>query len=471
MGQFSIGKTDDNKDIIFNLKMANRHGLVAGATGTGKTVTLQYLAEQFSQAGISVFTADVKGDLAGISCAANPQGQANPVIFWDLYGKKGHPLRTTISEMGPLLMGRLLDLNATQQGVLNAAFSYADDEGLFLLDLKDLRTLLDWIGKHAAELKVKYGNISSNTIGAIQRGLLTLNEAGGDQFFGEPAFKIDNLFLKDANGKGIIHVLDASKLVNDARLYSTFLLWLLSELFETLPEVGDMDKPKLAFFFDEAHLFFNAAPKILIEKIEQLVRLIRSKGVGVYFISQSPMDIPEVVLSQLGNRVQHALRAFTPKDQKAVKVTASTLRKNPALDTEKIITELGVGVALVSFLDDKGVPAIVEKVKVNLPHSRIGPISIEEHNAIMRQSPLAGVYDTPLDRESAYEQINKRMAKVEEPLAEAPKNRPTEEVTPRATRQRESATDALLKSAARSIGSSVGKQIIRGIMGSIFGRR
>ncbi len=488
MSEFPVGKTDSTI-VYFDLKMANRHGLVSGATGTGKTVTLQTLAENFSEAGVSVFTADVKGDLSGLSCAAVPSAKLqeritalkmkdfipakDPVVFWDLYGKNGHPIRTTISEMGPLLLGRLLGLNDTQQGILNATFSYADDEGLLLLDLKDLRALLDLMSKNASSLKTKYGNLSSSSIGAIQRGLLTLNEAGGDQFFGEPALNIEDLLLKDANGKGIINILDATKLMTDPRLYSTFLLWLLSELFEKLPEVGDLDKPKLVFFFDEAHLFFDSAPKVLIEKIEQLIRLIRSKGVGVYFISQNTIDIPETVLGQLGNRIQHALRAFTPKDQKAIKVTASTLRKNPAFDTETLITELKIGEALISFLDENGAPNMVEKLSVYPPHSRIGPISAEERQVIMRQSPVAGRYDNALDRESAYEQINKKFTKRKEPeiLDESKYSNPAPPKVTKEPRQRETATEAMLKSAARSIGSNVGRQIVRGLMGSIFGNR
>ncbi|MGE3318239.1 MAG: helicase HerA-like domain-containing protein [Candidatus Berkiella sp.] len=487
MGNFTIGIDNKEAPIHFNLEMANRHGLVAGATGTGKTVTLQVLAEAFSREGVAVFTADVKGDLAGIAYPANlndklskrisllkiqnytPEG--NPVVFWDIYGKKGHPLRTTISEMGPLLLGRLLDLNDTQQGVLSAAFSLADDEGLLLLDLKDLRSLLDWMGQHSAEYKSKYGNMSSATIGAIQRGLLSLNEAGADQFFGEPALNVQDLFGKDSKGHGNINILDATKLVNDGRLYSTFLLWLLSELFETLPEVGDQEKPKLVFFFDEAHLLFNSAPKPLIEKIEQLVRLIRSKGVGVYFVTQTPLDVPESVLGQLGNRVQHALRAFTPKDQKAVKVTAETFRQNPELQTQKILTELAVGEALVSLLETSGTPAIVQQVRIYPPTSRIGPITPDEYQVMISRSPYAGTYEKAIDRESAYERIQQKISpsqaqkqpEYEEPQESQPKRAPG--------RPKDSALDAMLKSTARSVGSSLGRQIVRGILGSIFTKR
>jgi DNA helicase HerA-like ATPase len=490
MSDFPIGIDGKKSLIIFNIAMANRHGLVAGATGTGKTVTLQVLAEQMSKAGVSVFTADVKGDLSGIALPSNPSDkllkrvndlnvpkytpEGNPVVFWDIYGKTGHPLRTTITEMGPLLLGRLLNLNDTQQGVLAAAFSLADDEGLLLLDLKDLRSLLEWMAQHSADYKSKYGNISSSTVGTIQRGLLSLNDAGGDVFFGEPALNIQNLFAKDDKGHGIINVLDATKLINDPRLYSTFLLWLLSELFETLPEVGDQEKPKLVFFFDEAHLLFNGSPKPLIEKIEQLVRLIRSKGVGVYFVTQSPLDVPETVLGQLGNRVQHALRAFTPKDQKAVKVAAQTFRQNPALDTEKLLTELAVGEALVSFLESTGTPAIVESVRIFPPASRIGPLTIEEHQAIVNRSPYAGVYEQAVDRESAFEKIQQRMkpspskqVKEKQTEAEPEYSEPKRSVG----RPRQSIAEAMMKSTARSVGNTLGRQIVRGLLGSIFGKK
>ncbi len=481
MEKFIVGLNDQLDPIEFQLAMGNRHGLIAGATGTGKTVTLQRIAEQFANAGVSVFTADVKGDLSGIAMPAsdNPKlmqrladlkitnftPAGNPVVFWDIFGKSGHPLRTTISEMGPLLLGRLLNLNDTQQGVLNAAFSLADDQGLLLLDLKDLRSVLEWMGNNAATLKSKYGNIANTSLGAIQRGLLTLQEAGGEHFFGEPAFNIQQLFQKEASGKGIIHILDATTLINDGRLYSTFLLWLLSDLFEIAPEVGDQDKPKLAFFFDEAHLIFNSAPKPLLEKIEQLVRLIRSKGVGVYFVSQNPLDIPETVLTQLSNRVQHALRAFTPKDQKAVKSAAETFRKNPKLDTATAIQELAVGEALVSLLDNTGTPTIVQKVRVLPPASRLGPITVSERETLVRHSVFAGQYDQAIDRESAYEVLNKKTAAALETPA------PEEKPTPKRPvgRPRQTIVEALMTSTARSIGSSVGRQIIRGILGSILG--
>lgn len=480
--QFAIGMNDQLKPEEFLLSMANRHGLIAGATGTGKTVTLQKLAEEFSHAGISVFTADVKGDLSGIAFPAgdNPKikerltelkikqytPQGCPTVFWDIYGKCGHPLRTTISAVGPLLLGRLLSLNDTQQGILNAAFSYADDNGLLLIDLKDLRSLLEWMQNDSStELLNKYGNISRSSVGTIQRQLLTLSEAGGDVFFGEPDFKIETLFQKDLSGKGIIHILDATKLINDGLLYSTFLLWLLSDLFETLPEVGDLDKPKLVFFFDEAHLLFNAAPKPLLEKIQQLVRLIRSKGVGVYFVTQSPLDIPENVLGQLSNRIQHSLRAFTPRDQKAVKAAAQTFRQNPKLDLEKLMTSMAVGEALVSLLDVKGAPGLVDHVKIIPPESRIGTISNEERQQLMNASPFAGRYDQAIDRESAYEVLAKQ-TKTEET-----ENNKKEEEKRSPGRPRQTMAEAMMTSAARSFGTQVGRQILRGILGSIFNKK
>jgi DNA helicase HerA-like ATPase len=483
MSQFIVGKTPDFHQVAFELAMGNRHGLIAGATGTGKTVTLQRLAEAFSQAGVSVFTADVKGDLAGMAYPAsdNPKltqrlkdlkindftPQGNPVVLWDIYGKLGHPLRATISDMGPLLLGRLMELNDTQQGVLNASFSIADDQGLLLIDIKDLRAMLEWMGANASELQTKYGNIAAATLGAIQRGILSLQQAGGDIFFGEPAFKIEHLFQKDSNGHGVINILDATTLISDSRLYSTFLLWLLSELFETLPEAGDLDKPKLVFFFDEAHLIFNSAPKPLLEKIDQLVRLIRSKGIGIYFISQNPIDIPESVLSQLGNRAQHALRAFTPKDQKAVKAAAQTFRKNPAIDTETVITQLGVGEALVSLLDTNGTPGIVNQVKIIPPASRIGPITKEERNDLIQSSNLNSIYSQSIDRESAFEILNKRKSDVstEDQTKKSDKTVPHEPKS-----QRQGVTETFLKSTARNVGTQLGKQIVRGLLGSIFGK-
>ena len=405
-------------------KMANRHGLIAGATGTGKTVTLQVMAETFSQAGVPCFMADMKGDLSGISQAGklsgfiekrmpefgieNPEFQACPVRFFDVYGEQGHPMRATISQMGPQLLSRLMDLNETQDGVLNIVFRIADERGLLLIDIKDLRAMLDWVSKNAKEYTTKYGNISSASVGAIQRALLQLENQGADKFFGEPSFDIFDL-MQTEDGKGIMNVLAADKLMMQPKLYSTFLLWLLSELYSTLPEVGDMDKPKLVFFFDEAHMLFEGTSKALLDKIEQVIRLIRSKGVGIYFITQSPTDIPENILGQLGNRVQHALRAYTPKDQKAVKTAADTFRPNPAFKTDEAITNLETGEALVSFLDEKGAPAVVERAKILFPLSQIGAITEGQRLDIIKQSRIYGKYDTPVDRESAYEKINEAM--------------------------------------------------------------
>ena len=413
------GSTLASIDLSILPKMANRHGLITGATGTGKTVTLQTIAEQFSNIGVPVFMADVKGDLSGVSQTgggntkvadrvqqlglANFTYHGNPVTFWDVFGEQGHPLRATVSEMGPLLFTRLLNLNDTQSGVMTIAFKLADDNGLLLLDLKDLRALMQYVGDNAKQLTTEYGNVSPASIGAIQRGLLMLEQQGGDIFFGEPALNLMDLIQTDSNGKGMLNILVADKLMTSPKLYATFLLWLLSELFEQLPEVGDMDKPKLLFFFDEAHLLFTDAPTALIDKIEQVVRLIRSKGVGVYFITQNPLDVPLKVLGQLGNRVQHALRAFTPMDQKAVKTAADTFRQNPLFDTGEAITQLGTGEALVSFLDEKGAPTIVERALVVPPHSQIGPITAEQRAAIITDSLVAGVYETLVDRESAYE--------------------------------------------------------------------
>src|SRR5437667_2480164 len=415
-----------SKEQIFLLpKMANRHGLIAGATGTGKTVTLQTLAENFSARGVAVFMADVKGDLAGLSQAGanNPKvverakelkidnftGEACPVVFWDVFGEQGHPVRATISEMGPLLLGRLLDLNDTQAGVLNLVFKIADDNGMLLLDLKDLRAMLQYVGDNASEFTTQYGNVSAASVGAIQRGLLQIESQGGEQFFGEPMLNIND-FMQTVDGKGVINILAADKLLNSPRLYATFLLWMLSELFEQLPEVGDLERPKLVFFFDEAHLLFNEAPAALIERIELVVRLVRSKGVGVFFVTQNPLDIPDTVLGQLGNRVQHALRAFTPRDQKAVKAAASTMRANPKLAIETAITELAVGEALVSFLDEKGRPSVTERLFVIPPGSQIGPITPAQRQALIAGSLVAGVYEKTVDRESAYEKLKGRAA-------------------------------------------------------------
>ena len=480
---------------------ANRHGLIAGATGTGKTVTLQRLAEGLSRIGVPVFMADVKGDLAGLSQAGEAKGkikerietlklkdvtfEACPVVFWDAFGQQGHPVRTTVSEMGPLLLARMLGLNETQAGVLTLAFKIADDNGLLLLDLKDLRALLQHVGDNAKQFTTQYGNISSASIGAIQRGLLAIGQQGGEQFFGEPALNIADLMQTDGKGRGVINVLAADKLMSAPKLYSTLLLWLLSELFEELPEVGDPEKPKLVFFFDEAHLLFNDAPQALLEKIEQVVRLIRSKGVGVYFVTQNPLDIPDTVLGQLGNRVQHALRAFTPRDQKAVKSAATTLRANPKLKVEQAITELEVGEALVSFLDDKGRPMVVERAYVIPPGTRLGPVTPQERKQLMQSSAVAGTYEKAVDRESAYEKLAKHVeeraekAEEQQPAAKKPAAEPKKGPTslgdifggstgPRGGR-REGAIEAGAKSAARSIGSAIGREIVRGVLGSIFG--
>ncbi|MDP1538233.1 MAG: DUF853 family protein [Burkholderiales bacterium] len=477
--------------------LANRHGLIAGATGTGKTVTLQRIAEGFSKIGVPVFMADVKGDLAGLSQKGEPKPkieerikqlditdftyEACPVVFWDAFGTQGHPVRSTISEMGPLLLARLLNLNDTQQGVLTLVFKIADDSGMLLLDLKDLRSMLQFVGDSAKNFTTQYGNISAASIGAIQRGLLEIEQQGGDRFFAEPALNIQDLMQTDATGRGVINLLAADKLMNSPKLYGTFLLWMLSELFEQLPEVGDPEKPKLVFFFDEAHLLFSDAPQALLEKIEQVVRLIRSKGVGVFFVTQNPLDIPDTVLGQLGNRVQHALRAFTPRDQKAVKSAATTLRANPKLNVETVITELGVGEALVSLLDEKGRPCVVERALVLPPGSRLGPVTAEERAVTIKASLLAGIYDKVEDRESAYEKLAQR---VQEQQAAPPAAAAQEQNSggmlgalggllggttgPRGGR-REGVVEMAAKSAARAIGSQVGREIFRGVLGSILG--
>ncbi|MCC7344230.1 MAG: DUF853 family protein [Deltaproteobacteria bacterium] len=479
-----LGRDAKGQPSALELRMSNRHGLIAGATGTGKTVTLQRLAEDFARAGVSVFMADVKGDLSGLAQVGQPAGKiqeriaelqipgyqnrAYPTVFWDIYGKKGHPLRSTVSEMGPLLLSRVLNLNETQEGVLQVVFKIADDQGLLLLDLKDLQAMLTWVSDNAKELKSEYGNLSPQTLGTIQRQLLVLSESGGDIFFGEPTLRLEHLMQKDFSGNGVISVLDATQLMTDSRVYTTFMLWLLSELFEQLPEVGDLDRPKLVFFFDEAHLLFKEAPKALLEKIEQVVRLIRSKGVGVYFVTQNPLDIPESVLGQLGNRVQHALRAFTPLDQKAVKVAAQTFRQNPEIDTEKTITELGVGEALVSLLDHDGKPTPVQRVKVAPPESRVGPLTDAERAERVSRSPLAGQYEPMLDRESAFEMLKKRQQELAAAAAQAAPEAAQPAPKPRAS-QRQGVGEAFVKSAARSIGSQLGNQIIRGVLGSIFG--
>jgi DNA helicase HerA-like ATPase len=465
-------------------RMANRHGLIAGATGTGKTVTLQKLAESFSRAGTPVFLADVKGDLSGLSQAGgqNPKildrakqlGLGNlafdrsPTEFWDVFGEQGHPVRSTISEMGPLLLSRLLSLNETQSGVLSIVFKVADDQGLLLLDLKDFRAMLQHVADNATQFKSQYGNVSAASVGAIQRGLLVLEEQGADKFFGEPALNLDDLMQTNAEGLGVINILAADKLLQSPKLYTTFLLWLLSELFEQLPEAGDLDKPRLVFFFDEAHLLFNEAPRALLEKIEQVVRLIRSRGVGVYFVTQNPLDVPEAVLGQLSNRVQHALRAFTPKDQQAVKSAAQTFRPNPGLNVEAVITQLGIGEALVSFLDDTGVPSPVQRGLICPPLSYIGPVAAPDRDRIIRSSLLYEHYKKSIDRESAYERLQ---AKASATAAAAPPAPPvTSSPAPRG-RQPESMAEAMMKSVVRAAGSQMGRSLIRGVLGSILGGR
>jgi len=476
-----IGKNDRELHLLPG--MANRHGLIAGATGTGKTVTLQVIAENFSRNGIPVFMADVKGDLSGISQPGTEHPKISeriermelsdhafegyPVAFWDIFGEQGHPVRTTISEMGPLLLSRLLNLNETQSGTLTLVFKIADDNGLLLLDMKDIRSMLQYVGDNDDTFSTEYGRVSKASIGAIQRSLLTLESEGGDRLFGEPAINIDDLLQVDENGYGIINILSSTKLINSPKIYATFLLWLLSELFEQLPEVGDPEKPKCAFFFDEAHLLFEDAPKALEDKIEQVVRLIRSKGVGVYFISQNPMDIPEDILGQLGNRVQHALRAFTPKDQKAVKAAAQTFRANPDLDVEKAITELGVGEALVSFLDEKGSPGVVERALIAPPRSQIGPIDQDIRQRTIEQSIHFGHYEESIDRESAYEML-KSKAEGATPPAEQEEER---EKPAQRGRKKDSLVETVMKSAVRSMGSSLGRQIVRGVLGSLLGGR
>jgi uncharacterized protein len=514
-GKIFLGASVTGKSVhpqYLTLRLANRHGLVTGATGTGKTVTLQAMAEGFSRAGVPVFAADIKGDLSGV--AAKGEGKdfllqrakevgiayeadTFPVIFWDMFGEQGHPIRATVSEMGPLLLARLMGLNETQEGVLNIVFRVADEQGLLLLDLKDLRAMLVWVSENAKSLSAQYGNVSAASVGAIQRQLLMLENQGGDRFFGEPALDIKDLMRVDRSGYGTISILAADKLMSAPRLYSCFLLWLLSELFEQLPEVGDVEKPKLVFFFDEAHLLFNEAPKALLEKVEQVVRLIRSKGVGVYFVTQNPLDVPQSVLAQLGNRVQHALRAFTPRDQKAVKAAAETFRPNPKLDTAQVIMELDKGEALVSTLEGNGTPTMVERTLIRPPCGRIGPVSNAERQEIVRQSPVGHLYDAPLDRESAFEILQQRAAEKSAPERGAPGKSAPERVRPtgpstgpwgRATvpptgpaparvpsrapaSSRMTTTEVVVRQVARSVASQVGTQlgkaILRGILGSI----
>ena len=516
--------TNTQQDVVLHSKFANRHGLIAGATGTGKTVTLKVLAESFSRLGVPVFLADAKGDVSSLAQAgaSNPKFDerikslgidsipfaASPVVFWDLFAEQGHPIRTTITEIGPLLLARMLNLNDTQEGVLSAVFRIADDQGMLLIDFKDLKAMIGYVSEHAAEFKAEYGNLSPASLGAIQRNLLALADQGGDQFFGEPSLNILDFIQTDSNGHGYINILAADKLMNTPKLYATFLLWMLSELFEQLPEVGDMDKPKLVFFFDEAHLLFDNASAALQEKIEQVVRLIRSKGVGIYFVTQNPLDLPESVLGQLGNRVQHALRAFTPKDQKAVKTAADTFRANPEFKVEQAITELAVGEALISCLDEQGTPQVVERAWVMPPYSSFSPISPEQRQALISQSIVAGIYEKRLDRESAFELLQnkvverqqqavqieqeKQQAKEQEALAkqqakeaetlakqqareQARISKEQQKEAEREAKQREKliqyTVGTFAKSAARSLGGSTGQKIVRGLLGSLFGRK
>ena len=496
-------------ELLLLPQLVNRHGSITGATGTGKTVTLQVIAESLSNIGVPVFMADVKGDLSGLAKAGAPNPKISerlatlgldqphwagcPTTFWDVYGEHGHPVRATISDLGPLLLSRMLNLNDVQEGVLQLVFKIADDNGLLLLDLKDLRAMLQHVGENAASFQTEYGNVSAASIGAIQRGLVAIEEQGGDQFFGEPMLNIEDLMQTDGNGRGVINILAADRLLHAPRLYSTFLLWMLSELFEHLPEVGDVDKPRLVFFFDEAHLLFDDAPRALLQKIEQVVRLIRSKGVGVYFVTQNPIDIPDTVLGQLGNRVQHALRAYTPRDRKAVQAAAETFRPNPELDVVQVISELGVGEALVSFLDAKGRPEPVQRAFILPPASQIGPITPEERKAALAGSLVAGVYENAIDRDSAYEVLKGRSttrAPVKNdsavpgptPPAPAPSGGPS--VSDRVqdalggllgggggSRRKDTVVEAIVKSAARSIGSSVGRELIRGVLGSLLKRK
>ena len=503
-----VAQTSDGRTLAMLPAMGNRHGLITGATGTGKTVSLQVLAEQFSRIGVPSFLADVKGDLAGLSAPGSltpklttrlndlkmtaPAWAASPVTFWDVFGRLGHPVRATISDMGPLLLSRLMNLNETQSGVLTLVFKIADDNGLLLLDLRDLRSMVQFVGDNARTFTTEYGNVSTASIGAIQRALLTLEQQGGERLFGEPMLDIDDLLQTAPDGRGVVNVLAADQLLQAPKIYASFLLWMLSELFERLTEVGDRDRPRLVFFFDEAHLLFDDAPDALVERIEQVVRLIRSKGVGVYFITQNPLDIPDRVLGQLGNRIQHALRAFTPRDQKAVRTAAETLRANPSFDTEAAISELAVGEALVSLLDLKGVPSVVERAWILPPKSRIGPVTDEERRVVVQASPVAGRYDETVDRESAYEKLTARTtnrtsnAERSSPVEPTPRQTPAPGTSrgqsgslndlifghtgPRGGRH-EGMLESAAKSAARSVGSGIGRQILRGVLGSIFGSR
>ncbi|MGY0205487.1 helicase HerA-like domain-containing protein [Acinetobacter soli] len=504
---------DPSQEIVLHSEFANRHGLIAGATGTGKTVTLKVLAENFSRIGVPVFLADAKGDVSSIAKAgrSNPKFEqrlqllgldqipfaASPTVFWDVFGQHGHPIRTTISEIGPLLLAQMLNLNDTQEGVLSAVFRIADDQGLLLIDFKDLKAMLSYVSDNAADLKAEYGNLSPASIGAIQRNLLALGDQGAEQFFGEPSLNILDFIQTDAQGHGYINLLAADQLMNSPKLYATFLMWMLSELFEQLPEVGDADKPKLVFFFDEAHLLFDNASPALQQKIEQVVRLIRSKGVGIYFITQNPLDLPESVLGQLGNRVQHALRAFTPKDQKAVKTAADTFRANPDFKVDQAITELAVGEALISCLDEQGTPQIVQRGWVMPPYSSFSPLSDEERQALMAQSLVAGVYEKMVDRDSAYEMLQQKVsdrleqeqaqaeaaqqAKQQEALAKQQAKeqerlaREQQKADEKAQRDRDKLTQDVLgtfaKSAARTLGGPTGQKLVRGLLGSLFGKR
>ncbi|WP_288433703.1 helicase HerA-like domain-containing protein [uncultured Acinetobacter sp.] len=504
---------DPSQEIVLHSEFANRHGLIAGATGTGKTVTLKVLAENFSRIGVPVFLADAKGDVSSIAKAgrSNPKFEqrlqllgldqipfaASPTVFWDVFGQHGHPIRTTISEIGPLLLAQMLNLNDTQEGVLSAVFRIADDQGLLLIDFKDLKAMLSYVSDNAADLKAEYGNLSPASIGAIQRNLLALGDQGAEQFFGEPSLNILDFIQTDAQGHGYINLLAADQLMNSPKLYATFLLWMLSELFEQLPEVGDADKPKLVFFFDEAHLLFDNASPALQQKIEQVVRLIRSKGVGIYFITQNPLDLPESVLGQLGNRVQHALRSFTPKDQKAVKTAADTFRANPDFKVDQVITELAVGEALISCLDEQGTPQIVQRGWVMPPYSSFSPLSDEERQALMAQSLVAGVYEKMVDRDSAYEMLQQKVSdrlEQEQAQAEAAQQakqqealvkqqakeqerlaREQQKADEKAQRDRDKLTQDVLgtfaKSAARTLGGPTGQKLVRGLLGSLFGKR
>ncbi|MEX1037135.1 MAG: helicase HerA-like domain-containing protein [Sneathiella sp.] len=483
-----LGKSDDGtgENQYLPLKWGNRHGLIAGATGTGKTVTLQVLTEGFSNAGVPVFLADAKGDLSGLCRTSDMQdfltkradaigfadeyeGAAFPAVFWDLFGEQGHPVRTTISEIGPLLLSRMLELNDTQEGVMNIAFRVADEQGLLLLDLKDLRALLGVVNEQRAEISALYGNISPQSVGAIQRSLLRLEDQGADKFFGEPSLDLRDFMRVDTEGRGMVNILAADKLMNSPRLYGTFLLWMLSELFEELPEAGDSDRPKFVFFFDEAHLLFDDAPKVLLEKVEQVVRLIRSKGVGIFFVTQSPDDIPESVLGQLGNRIQHALRAFTPKQQKAIRLASQTYRPNPAFDVEDVITTLGVGEALVSMLENKGEPSIVQRTLIRPPSSKLGPVSQTIRKSILTESDLADKYDEAIDNQSAYEILQERAEKAAKAAAtKEPENTPEPK---RTSSNRQSVGEAAIKSLTRAVSSSLGrtiaKALLRGILGAL----